>query len=142
MWQSIEEMPIYNWIKIIETGDLKYIFKDKGRVSKRCFNKWIELQDEYLKEFGLDEGYSNKLKKIVELTHLNIDYVLTRDRFLFNLIKMAEADLEREGKEEAFNFWQTLDHVEKYKGYSIDPKNTPVIKWYYTLKNMTNGKAD
>ena len=56
LWQSIEDMPIYNWIKILETGDLKWLFvKNKGRVSSRSQEHWMELQQEYLDEFGLDE---------------------------------------------------------------------------------------
>ena len=52
LWQSIEDMPIYNWIKILETGDLKWLFvKNKGRVSSRSQEHWMELQQEYLDEF-------------------------------------------------------------------------------------------
>ncbi len=143
LWQSIEDMPIYNWIKILETGDLKWLFvKNKGRVSSRSQEHWMELQQEYLDEFGLDEQYKQRLRLTQKLTNLNLDFVLTGDRFTLNLIKMAEVDIEALNQGESVKFYQVLDHVEKYKGFAIDPKKTSVIKWYYTLKNISDGQAD
>jgi hypothetical protein len=55
---------------------------------------------------------------------------------------MAEADIEALNQGESVKFYQVLDHVEKYKGFAIDPKQTSVIKWYYTLKNISDGQAD
>ena len=143
LWQSIEDMPIYNWIKILETGDLKWLFvKNKGRVSSRSQEHWMELQQEYLDEFGLDEQYKQRLRLTQKLTNLNLDFVFTGDRFTLNLIKMSEADIEALNQGESVKFYQVLDHVEKYKGFAIDPKQTSVIKWYYTLKNISDGQAD
>ena len=71
-------MPIYNWIKILETGDLKWLFvRNKGRVSSRSQEHWMKLQQEYLDEFGLDEQYKQRLRLTQKLTNLNLDFVLT-----------------------------------------------------------------
>jgi len=143
LWGSIEDMPIYNWVKIMETGDLKWMFiKNKGRVSERVYNQWVNLQQEYLEEFGLDERAKQTLRHKKRLIELNTDFVITGDRHLLNLIAMTELDLKNEDEKEAVNFYQMLDYVEKYKGFAIDPKKTSVIKWYYTLKNITDGQAD
>jgi hypothetical protein len=138
VWGSIEEMPIYNWVKILETGDLKWLFIDKGRVSEQASDHWLILQQQYIDEFGLDENYKQQLRLMEKLKTLNLDFVLTRDRSLLNVIKITEIDLEMDGSKEAISFYQILDYVEKYKGFSIDPKKTSVMKWYYSLKNMSN----
>ena len=143
MWENIEDMPIYNWIKILETGDLKWLFKDKGRVSQKAADHWLVLQQQYIDEFGLDEGYKQQLRLMEKLKNLNLDFVLTRKRSLLNIIKITEIDLELSGNKEVVSFYQILDHVEKYKGFQIDPKKTSVMKWYYSLKNMSNnGQED
>lgn len=142
VWGSIEEMPIYNWIKILEMGDLKWLFINKGRVTQKTADHWLNLQDEYINEFGLDEGYKQQLRLMRKLNDLNIQFVLTRDRSLLNLINMTEADLTGSKVTKATSFYQVLDHVEKYKGFAIDPKTTSVMKWYYSLKNMSNGNTD
>jgi len=142
LWVDIEEMPIWNWIQILETGDLKWIFKKKGNVTKRISEHWLNLQQQYIDEFGLDENYKNQLRIMKKLTLLNLEFVETRERHLLNLIKIAELDIKRTNGQKAVKFYEILDHVEKYKGFSIDPKTTSVMKWYYSLKNMSNGKAD
>ena len=143
LWSNIEIMPIYNWIKICETGDLRWLFiKGKGRVSDKIATHWISLQDEYLDEFGLDEKYKQQLRLEKEITGLNCDFVITRDRFLLNIIKMKEADIKATKTVEAFSFYQMKDPVEKYKGYRVDPLTTSVKEWYYSLKNMSDGQAN
>ena len=142
-WLSIEDMPISCWMKIIETGDLKYLFKNgKGRVSERCIEHWQNLQQQYIDEFGLDENYKKILRLEAKLISLNCDFVLTRDRHLLNLIKITEFDIKGSKQGESMKFYQMLDLVEKYKGFAIDPDNYSVKKWYYTLKNMSNGEAN
>ena len=142
MWENIEVMPIYNWIKICETGDLKYVFKDGGRVSKKTGEHWLGLQQEYIDEFGLDEEFKKQLRVSKELTVLRCDYVLKKDRFLLNMIKIKEAELKLSQAPKAHSFYEVKDYVEKYKGFKIDPHNTTVIEWYHALKNMSNGTTD
>jgi hypothetical protein len=137
-------MPINNWRLILETGDLKYLFKSrKGRVSNRCIEHWDTLQQEYLDEFGIEESYKQILRLEKKLLNLNLDFVIERDRFLLNMIKITEADIKALKSEESVKFYEMLDHVEKYKGFAIDPDKYSVKKWYYSLKNISkNGQAD
>ena len=144
LWADLEEMPINNWRLILETGDLKYLFKSgKGRVSKRCEDHWDNLQQEYINEFGIEENYKQLLRLQTKLTNLNLDFVITRDRHLLNVIRIIEADIEDLKKGESIKFFEMLDHVEKYKGFAIDPNKYSVKKWYYSLKNISkNGEAN
>ena len=144
VFNTIEDMPIWNWIKVLETGKLEWIFiKGKGRVTKKLAEHWLVLQQQYIDEFGLDEGYKQKLRLMSQLHNLRLNFVIDRDRSLLNEIKMIEIDLESSNTQQPMNFYEIVDHVEKYKGFSLDPKKTSVIKWYYSLKNMSsNGKTD
>lgn len=142
MWQDIETMPIWNWIKICETGDLKYIFLNSGRVSERTANHWLDLQQQYIDEFGLDEEFKQQLRLKKKLIQLNCDYVLTKDKFLLNVIKMREADLKSSQSGKAYKFYEVKDYVEQRKGFRVDPKQTTVIEWYHALKNMSNGEEN
>ena len=57
LWPDIEKMPIHNWIKICETGDLKWLFiTGKGRVTNKTGDHWLVLQQQYIDEFSLDES--------------------------------------------------------------------------------------
>lgn len=143
VYTSIEDMPIWNWMKVLETGKLEWIFITcKGRVTKKLADHWLALQDEYMDEFGLDETFKQQLRLMEELKNLNCDLVITKDQSILNVIMMTEIDIEGLNNKKVIKFYEMIDHVEKYKGFSIDPKTTSVMKWYYSLKNMSNGKAD
>lgn len=141
-YDSIEAMPIWNWNKIMETGDLKYIFINGGRVSLKCQDVWNDLQDQYFKEFGIDTKYKRQLSLMKEVVILNDRFIQTKDRFILNLIHIAEVDLLVLKKSIPVKFYDLLDRVMTAKKMIIDPKTFPVIQWYYSLQNLNNGKAD
>ena len=143
-WPDLEQMPINNWRLILETGDLKHLFRSgKGRVSKRAEEHWYKLQQEYIDEFGIDENYVQLLRLQKKLAEANLDFVMTRDRFILNVIKITKIDIESLKSKEEIKFFEMLDIVEKYKGFAIDPNVYSVKKWYYSLKNISkNGQAD
>lgn len=180
-YQSIEFMPIWNWNKIMETRDLKYLFfiskvhvnnsekytslydyikvrEDKYSKFRMFFFRrkvkrlkdlrlyllntselWDTLQDEYIKIFGLDAKFVKRLKLLKEKARLNYEFVETKNRFLNTLLSIVDADLKELETGVAIEFNELKDHLEKHKGYRIDPKTTTVIEWQYALKNMTNG---
>lgn len=139
-YQSIESMPIWNWQKILETGDLKYLFiKCSGRVSERIGELWDTLQDQYIQEFGLEENFKKQLRLLKKKAQLNYDYVLTGDRFINTLLTIVDADLDALSTQKPVKFYELKSHLEKFKGCRIDPKVTTVIEWNYDLKIMSNG---
>ena len=139
-YQSIEDMPIWNWNKIMETRDLKYLFlTGEGVVNKKLGDLWDKLQDEYIKIFGLDEKFLKRLKLLKEKARLNYEFVETKNRFLNTLLSIVDADLKELDSGVSIEFYELKSHLEKHKGYRIDPKTTTVIEWNYDLKSMTNG---
>jgi len=139
-YQSIEFMPIWNWYEILKTGDLKHLFiSGKGRVNEKIGVLWDQLQDEYIYLFGLDEKFTKRIKLLKKKAILNYEYILTKDRFINTKLAILEADLEQLNSGEAIGFYSLKDHLEKYKGFRIDPKEFTVIEWHTALKNMSNG---
>jgi hypothetical protein len=141
-YDSIEVMPIWNWNKIMETGDLKYLFISGGRVSSKCKKIWNDLQDEYFTEFGVDESYKRKLRLMKEVVNLNDQFIQTKDRQILNFINIAEHDIRGLSITNSLKFYDLLDKVMSVRKMIIDPKRFSVIQWYYALKNLSNGKAD
>lgn len=140
VWKDIEIMPIWYWIRILETADLKYLFREeKGTVTKKVGGHWLGLQQEYIEEFGLDETFVKQMSLKKQLVQFNMDFVLTGERFLLNMITIIERDIETANSKEGAKFYDQVDAVEKYKGFEINPKVFPVKKWYWALKNMSNG---
>lgn len=141
-WTSIEDMPYWNWDKIMTTGDLKYIFKScKGRVTEKTYDLWMDLQDQHIQEFGVDEMLQERNRIIKRLIDLNVQFIVKRERVLLNFIKIEEYNLQNLNTTH-FKMNEVLDYMTSYKKFDIDPKQYSVVKWFYTLKNMSkNGKG-
>lgn len=138
-YNSINEMPMFNWNEILSTGDLKYIFKEcKGRVSEKIADLWYELQDQYIERFGLDEKFIKKLRLLKEKADLNYEFILTKDKFINTRIGIVDADLKALDSGASSDVWEVKDQMEKYKGYAINLKTITVTEWGVTLKNMSN----
>lgn len=141
-YDSIETMPIYNWNKIVETGELKYLFVNGGRVTKKHAEVWEQIQNEYFKEFGIDPEFKKRIRLMKEVVSLNDEFIQTGDRFILNLINIAELDLKAQKEIKNIRFYDLLDKVMSVKKCYIDPKQYTVIQWYYALKNLSDGKAN
>ena len=93
MWESIELMPYWNWKQVIETGDLKYIYKScEGRVGKRLIELWEDLQDQHIQTFGLESALIQNIrakKKVCKLINKYIPSLIKRDTIL-NLTELYE----------------------------------------------------
>lgn len=145
IWTDIETMPIWNWNKIIETNELApYMFKNgEGLYSNRLLKFWLELQEQHIKEFGVDDLLRNRLMLMNRLIKLNMQYLKTKDRSLLNLIEITEKQLEESAETYNIRFYKVLDVLTTHKRMPIDPKTFPVVQWYHALKNMaSNGGHD
>lgn len=142
MWTSIEEMPYWNWDKITSTGELKYMFKScKGRVTAETYEMWLNLQQQHIDEFGIDESLSYRNQIIKKLVNLNIKYLLTKDKQYLIFIKIEEYNLAQISGAK-HGLYEILDVITSHKKFDIDPKQYTVIKWFYTLKNISkNGSS-
>jgi hypothetical protein len=144
-YSTIDELPIYNWNKIYETLDLSYLIKDKSKKVKQniLVKLWEDLQNEYLKEFGLEPMFVQRLNLIKQKAIKNYDYIITGDRFILTELSIIDADLKRLEGTNKQSFWKIKEIAENNKGFRIDPKTTTVIEWYHILKNLKeNGKAN
>lgn len=139
-YNSIEFMPIWNWNEILKTGDLKHLFiNGKGRVSEKIGNIWDSIQDEYIDTFGLEDNFKKQLRLLVKKTKLNYEFIITGDKFINTKLMILEADIKALESGKGTSFYELKDHIEKYKGFRIDPKTTTVIEWFTAQKNMSNG---
>lgn len=143
IYKSIDDMPIYNWHKIQKDADLTYIFIDKkGEINEIIYQRWEVLQDEYIERFGLEDGFKHHLRMMKKATQLNCDYIATKNALLLNEIAIIEAELNSIEEVKSMDFYEVKDYLEKHKGFRLDPKQVTVTEYYYSLKNMRNGKAN
>lgn len=142
-YNSIDEMPIHNWLQIQETNDLVWVMKEPKDVKRSELNQLEEalqtMTDQYIDTFGISDSYRKILKLKGELRCLEIDFIITAQRTILTLIDIKKAELKI-AIEKANNI-KSLNarvHAQKYMGQAIDMKITSVKFFYEILQEMQN----
>lgn len=137
-YNSIETLPVKRWFEILKTGQLHHLFvSGKGPVTKSVLldDLWLDLQQQYFDEFGIDDTFKIRMQKIKRLVELNLDYLITGNRFLLNQIKQIEAELRKWGEDKSTSNYKVKDAIEKHRKYHIDLEKTTVIEWGYMVRD-------
>jgi hypothetical protein len=137
-YKSIEDLPVYNWWKLHEENDFKYLLRDSNKkVNRYAINIFKSIKDEFVNEFGIDRRYEQYLDKVWKLEMYNIKMALTGDKsdkiFADNLEFEIE-DLLNEQETKVHN--HGVMHIEKYMGFRLDIKTTTVNEFYGYVKEI------
>lgn len=140
-WESIDEMPLYNWIKC-NNDKLEYTRKTKKGNKIQDYINWKLLYNEYLKEFGLDKRYKKYLEAQRERAILQAHYISTKEQF-----KITEIEIQSQRiKDLEFNFAEgkkievILTWLGMFLGYKLDQRTTTVKEYFVILEEY--GKAN
>jgi len=141
-YKSIDDLPLNNWIKCNE-GDLTYvrIKKDEGTEENDTL-MWENIYDSYIEEFGLDKMYKKMLDSMRKRAELELDYVITGDRFKLTLINMEITRLEQlmSNAGVGMSIPESLIHLSRWMGSFINTKKITTREYFTLLKEY--GKAN
>ena len=140
-WESIDEMPLYNWIKC-NNGKLEYTRKTKKGNKVQDYINWKLLYNEYLKDFGLDRRYKKYIEAQKKRAILQSEYIITKEKF-----KLTEIEIESQKlKDLEIHFGEgkkielILTWLGMFLGYKLDQKSTTVKEYFVILEEY--GKAN
>ena len=148
LYETIEEMPIYNWFKIVDKSDYSFMLVDPKKDLTQeeladCYTQFEKLYSEFIDEFGLSETFIEvlDLKRIIMLH--KIDMAITGNMTKKVHIKIAELDLEKLMKQQNKTETNLTIVIEKHMGFQLDEKKVSVKKFYQYLQdiNRSNGRA-
>ena len=140
-WRSIEEMPLFNWIKCSE-GETEYIRKNGGKNEKEDYEQWLNVYDEYLRKYGLSDVYKRLLKVMKKKALIELEYVETKERFKLTEIEIQETKLKEmlANTGSGMTIEESLIHLSKWIGYRLNTKEICVVEYFNILKEY--GKAN
>jgi hypothetical protein len=137
-YKSIEDLPVYNWWKLHEENDFKYLLRDSNKkVNKYSINIFKSIKDEFVNEFGIDRRYEQYLDKVWKLEMYNIKMALTgdkSDKIFADILEFEIEDLLNEQETKVHN--HGVMHIEKYMGFRLDIKTTTVNEFYGYVKEI------
>lgn len=142
MYKSIEDLPIYNFHKIMISSDLSYLLKEKVKkkrllkIHDKLENQWNLLYNEYLDHFGLSKNYKKIIDQETKICMLLINRWLKDDRSMENIIEIEELKLKElnSAKKKKTTFEEDIAIIEKYRGIGMNVKETSVKMFYTYVK--------
>ena len=143
-WDSINEMPLENWIKC---NDGEFIFVRKSHKlgdieTDDDLKSWGIVYDDYIKTFGLSELYKKMLELMRKKALFELEFVQTGERFKLTEIELTEAKLKASlaNNGEGITIEQSLIHLSKWLGFHLNTKKITVLEYFNILKEY--GKAN
>lgn len=126
---------MYNWIKCT-SNDLTFVRKDKKGTEQEDTEAWERIYDSYIAEYGLNEVYKKMLNAMKKKALLEVDYILTRERFKLTEIEMQIANLDAMMMNggNGMTIEQSLIHLSRWMGSWINAKDIST-KEYFNLMN-------
>ena len=147
LYKNIDEMPIYNWWQIHESGDLTYVMKHRRKVLFMFIygyflnGKWEDLYNQFIDKFGLSDHFKMVIDKKKAIVQMKISKMLNDDFSLQTLIDVAEIELKEMNDISGGGFLSTKANIEKNMGFQIDAKGTSVSEFYtYINLAVDNGR--
>ena len=141
-YSSIDDLPMYNWKKIHDTNELKWLFASKADCENNLELEtlWGRIYDEYLNEFGLSKEYQDILKLKRKIANLQAEYIVKGDRIVLNYINIEKNALESlyDTNKKGSTFRESLVHLEKMQGIKINTKEITVADYYNYLRSIKN----
>lgn len=139
---SIKDCPMYNWIRLYEEQDLKYLIKT-GRICKRAEIAYNRLQDQVIDNFGVNEDFLKIIRNKIKIELYYAKQIATGDRStqaFIDILEIQNNDLA--SKQTRGDIYELVIAVEKIMGFKINPKKISIYDFYkYTneLKKLKNG---
>jgi len=137
---TIKKLPLSIWIDIQETNDLTLLIKTgKPKVSELVL-KWFELNDEFIKEFGLPQDYLDLLETKRHACLKMAEYCQTLDRFTEFESKVLIEEIKAISiKAVDFSIMDEKGYIEESLGFWLDPERITVFE-YYSKKKQAQRK--
>lgn len=139
-YQTIDDLPIYNWLKIAETNNFKWLVI-RGKYTKEEL-EWIYelLMEEFIKTFGVSKQFKKLFNQKKKIAQLEAKYAITRKEHLKFKLKIEKEKLKDLDpvKVEKENFFNVIKEVEKHTKRTLDEKSISVRKFYTYLNDLKN----
>ena len=146
IYSSIEELSIYNYWKVITTGDLKWLIKDNegvklaSEIKSKLLKAWEQIEVEMYEMQLEDPDYLDKLKDERDHYLLKIQVAL-ENKTIDRLHYENQVDFFEKKEHSKFDFDGSLAMLEEVLHTQIDERKMTVKRYYTHLKRLAaNGR--
>lgn len=149
MYADIWTMPIYNWFKLLDTGNLGFInesstLKAPDEVEVDRSDDLIEmrhkLNNQFFKEFGQSQSTTTILEKKVELVRLKANFLHTGNKMNKTFIEIKEMEIEALSPEgDDFDYNKEVGLISRVTPFPLNTRKISVHEYHTIKKSLSNG---
>jgi hypothetical protein len=154
-YDSVENIPIYNYWKTEETGELKYLAIGKNYEKAffydpaEALKAWDKVNKSYLDVFGVSDHYKDVLMLQREVVLNDYIWHTQREPIAKVYAREAQKQLDSMKKDESVQVDKNdqIFMIEKEMGFEVDIKTMTIKKFYSYIKainklakKINNGK--
>ena len=134
-YEDIDELPLSNWIKCT-SNELSYVRKGKEGNEENDIEAWQKIYDSYILEYGLSDMYKKLLNAMRKKALLEVDFIITRERFKLTEIEMQIANLDAMlmNKGSGITIEQSLIHLSKWLGSWVNVKKITTREYFNLME--------
>lgn len=147
-YNNIDILPLYNYRKVIEEGEKRYLLKlddynDLPNVNQSQIEAlWEAIQDQIIDSFGISDKFKQLLRLENEILRLKLKAAIEEDRSLLTIAEVKEMQLKKniEAQEKTVSIDDMIIAIELRLKISINELTTTVKKFYKYLQLISKNK--
>lgn len=136
-YESIEDMPVYNWFKCVENKEYKYCLvdiKEYDESKQELFELQFEkLYCEFIDTFGIPKDLDDIIILQNQILVLEIDIALGK-KAAKTFLNIKKLELEEKLNVEKPKTGSHKIAIEKYLGFRLNLKEVSVLEYYNYLE--------
>lgn len=112
---------------------MEYVCKDIELAAKVDLQSaWERIYDDYLRRYGLSKLHKRLLEVRRKKALLELEYVITRDRFHLTLIEIEERNIEQmiNNRGAGVSITTALVYLSKWVGYRLNWKELTTLEYF------------
>ena len=140
-YTGIDELPLYNWIQCND-GKFEFTRKTNHGTFEKDLETWELIYNDYLKQYGLSKTYKKMLDAMKKKAVLELDFVITGNRFKLTEIEIEETRLNAmlSNAGVGMSIDESLIYISKWMGTWLNVKQITTKEYFNLLEQY--GKAN
>jgi hypothetical protein len=141
MYKDIYELPVKIYHKIVETGNLDFLYINKPtEIDTALLEKtWEEIHEQLINEFGVSEEFKAMFYKQQDINKFELQ-ALMGDQSAYTHISVFQSDLDRIKsrihKVENYRKHHASLYMAVRSKYQVDPRSLTTFEFYNALTDM------
>jgi len=143
IYNSIDNLNLYCYGKILETNDLRYLLvlddyfelpEIKEKEYNELFKIWENINDEIVELTGISEDYKEQFRLRKSIALLKVDMIVNENKSLQTLIEIKEMELLNLQPKNKTSIDESIISIESILKIQINDKKTSTKKYFSYIK--------